>query len=52
MPLRCGRKNSANELARQFRSSGMDAIQLRTDEPYSAALGKFFENREKRRLRG
>ena len=41
-----------NDLARQFRSSGVDAIQLRTDEPYSAALGKFFENREKRRLRG
>ena len=41
-----------NDLARQFRSSGMDTIQLRTDEPYSAALGKFFENREKRRLRG
>jgi uncharacterized protein (DUF58 family) len=40
------------ELARQFRSAGIDAIQLRTDEPYSAALGKFFENREKRRLRG
>ena len=39
-------------LARQFRSSGVDTIQLRTDEPYSAALGKFFENREKRRLRG
>jgi uncharacterized protein (DUF58 family) len=41
-----------NDLARQFRSSGVDAIQLRTDEPYTAALGKFFENREKRRLRG
>jgi uncharacterized protein (DUF58 family) len=41
-----------SDLARQFRSSGVDAIQLRTDEPYSAALGKFFENREKRRLRG
>jgi uncharacterized protein (DUF58 family) len=40
------------ELARQFRSSGIDSIQLRTDEPYSAALGRFFENREKRRLRG
>ena len=36
------------ELARQFRSSGIDSIQLRTDEPYSAALGRFFENREKR----
>ena len=41
-----------NDFARQFRSSGVDAIQLRTDKPYSAALGKFFENREKRRLRG
>jgi uncharacterized protein (DUF58 family) len=41
-----------NDLARQFRSSGVDTIQLRTDEPYSAALGKFFESREKRRLRG
>ena len=30
-----------NDLARQFRSSGVDAIQLRTDEPYSAALGNF-----------
>ena len=40
------------ELARQFRSSGIDSIQLRTDEPYSATLGKFFETREKRRLRG
>jgi uncharacterized protein (DUF58 family) len=44
-------KQSEN-LARQFRMSGIDAIQLQTDEPYSAALGKFFENREKRRLRG
>jgi len=40
------------ELARQFRSSGIDTIQLHTDEAYSAALGRFFENREKRRLRG
>jgi uncharacterized protein (DUF58 family) len=41
-----------NDLARQFRSSGIDSIQLRTDQPYTAALGKFFETREKRRLRG
>ena len=41
-----------DDLARQFRSSGIDTIQLRTDEAYSGALGKFFENREKRRLRG
>jgi len=48
--LRQQRQNE--DLARQFRSSGIDTIQLRTDEAYSAALGKFFENREKRRLRG
>ena len=40
------------ELAKQFRSSGIDSIQLRTDQPYGAALGRFFETREKRRLRG
>ncbi|HEY1661262.1 MAG TPA: DUF58 domain-containing protein [Verrucomicrobiae bacterium] len=40
------------ELARQFRSSGIDSIQVRTDEPYSAALGRFFETRERRRMRG
>jgi uncharacterized protein (DUF58 family) len=47
------RQQKQNEdLARQLRSSGIDAIQLHTDESYSAALGRFFENREKRRLRG
>ena len=40
------------EVARQLRSSGIDSIQLRTDEPYAAVLGQFFEAREKRRLRG
>jgi uncharacterized protein (DUF58 family) len=45
-------QKQTEDLARQFRMSGIDTIQLRTDEPYSAALGKFFENREKRRLRG
>jgi uncharacterized protein (DUF58 family) len=40
------------DLARQFRSAGIDTIQLRTDEAYAATLGKFFETREKRRLRG
>jgi uncharacterized protein (DUF58 family) len=43
---------SQEELARMFRSANVDAIQLRTDEPYGAALGRFFETREKRRLRG
>ncbi|HEY1787766.1 MAG TPA: DUF58 domain-containing protein [Verrucomicrobiae bacterium] len=46
------RKKQLADLARQFRSSGIDAIQLRTDESYSAALGNFFETRERRRLRG
>jgi uncharacterized protein (DUF58 family) len=40
------------DLARQLRSAGVDTIQLRTDVPYGAALGRFFEAREKRRLRG
>ncbi len=40
------------ELTRLFRSAGIDSIQLRTDQPYMVALGKFFETREKRRLRG
>ncbi len=43
---------SQEQLARLFRKAGIDAMQLRTDQPYSAALGKFFETREKRRLRG
>ncbi|HTL18657.1 MAG TPA: DUF58 domain-containing protein [Patescibacteria group bacterium] len=40
------------DLARLFRSAGIDAIQLRTDQAYAAELGRFFETREKRRLRG
>ena len=30
----------------------LDFINLRTDQPYAAELGRFFETREKRRLRG
>jgi uncharacterized protein (DUF58 family) len=41
-----------DELAKMFRSAGVDSIQLRTDQAYGATLGKFFETREKRRLRG
>jgi uncharacterized protein (DUF58 family) len=41
-----------NDTARLFRSAGIDSIQLRTDQPYGAALGKFFETREKRRRHG
>ncbi|MBN2507605.1 MAG: DUF58 domain-containing protein [Verrucomicrobia bacterium] len=40
------------ELERLFQSAAIDAIQLRTDQPYAAALGRFFETREKRRARG
>jgi uncharacterized protein (DUF58 family) len=40
------------ELGRMFRSANIDAIQLLTGQPYGAALGRFFETREKRRLRG
>ncbi len=41
-----------SDTARLFRSAGIDSIQLRTDQPYGAALAKFFETRERRRLRG
>jgi uncharacterized protein (DUF58 family) len=43
---------SQEALARLFRRAGIDAMQLRTDEPYGTTLGKFFEKREKRRMRG
>ncbi len=44
-------KNQA-ELQKLFRSAGIDAIQLRTDQAYAATLGRFFETREKRRRHG
>jgi uncharacterized protein (DUF58 family) len=40
------------DLQRLFNAARIDAIQLRTDESYAAALGRFFETREKRRRRG
>jgi uncharacterized protein (DUF58 family) len=40
------------ELLRALRSSDIDAIEIRTDQPYAAALGYFFETREKRRRHG
>jgi uncharacterized protein (DUF58 family) len=40
------------ELRRLLHSSGIDFIQVRTNEPYAAALGRFFETREKRRRHG
>ncbi|MCX6902125.1 MAG: DUF58 domain-containing protein, partial [Verrucomicrobia bacterium] len=46
------RQEAQAELMRLFRKLGIDAIQLRTDQPYAAALGRFFETREKRRWHG
>lgn len=43
---------SQEELKRVFRAAGIDAIYLRTDQPYAGELARFFETREKRRLRG
>jgi uncharacterized protein (DUF58 family) len=40
------------ELLRVLRSANIDAIEVRTGEPYAAALGQFFETREKRRRHG
>ena len=40
------------ETARLFRRAGIDAMQLRTDQEYGPTLARFFETREKRRLRG
>jgi uncharacterized protein (DUF58 family) len=46
------RQRHQAELLRMFRSNSIDAIQIRTDQPYQNALGKFFETREKRLRRG
>ena len=43
---------SQTEIARVFRSAGIDSIQLRTDRPYGTELARFFETRERRRARG
>ena len=44
-------QRSQRELQKLFQAAGIDAIQLRTDQPYAAALGRFFDVRERRRLR-
>jgi uncharacterized protein (DUF58 family) len=46
------RAQASAELGRLFRAAGVDSLQLLTGQPYAAALGRFFENREKRRARG
>ena len=40
------------QLLRLLRRVGIDTIQLRTDQEYGVELSRFFETREKRRLRG
>ena len=40
------------ELERLLRGARIDAIRVRTSEPYAAALGRFFETRERRRRHG
>jgi uncharacterized protein (DUF58 family) len=40
------------DMAKLFRSAGIDSMQLRTDQAYGVTLGRFFETREKRRRRG
>jgi len=46
------RQQHQTELERLLRSARIDAIRVRTNEPYAAALGRFFETRERRRLHG
>ncbi len=45
-------ERTQKELDRLFRSAGIDAIRVCTDEPYDGALARFFENRERRRRHG
>jgi uncharacterized protein (DUF58 family) len=47
------RQNKAQaETLRLFAASNIDAIQLRTDRPYTTELGQFFDTRERRRRHG
>jgi len=46
------RTAARQETQRVFNSLRIDSIQLRTDRPYAAELGRFFETREKRRRHG
>lgn len=46
------RIKAAETLKKVFTSARIDAIELRTDQPYEAGLARFFETREKRRRHG
>ena len=44
--------DSRTEVLRLLRNAAVDSIEVLTDQPYAAALGRFFETREKRRRHG
>jgi uncharacterized protein (DUF58 family) len=46
------REQTLAGLRKQLLGFGIDSVQLVTDQPYGLELGRFFETREKRRLRG
>jgi len=46
------RSKHQSDLLRLLRSAKIDAIEVRTDQPYASALGQFFETRERRRRHG
>ena len=41
---------SAKRMVNDFRSEGVDTLELKTDAPYMAALQRFFKTRERRRV--
>lgn len=45
-------EKAQSELKKIFTSARIDAIKLKTGEPYAGALGRFFETRERRRRHG
>ncbi len=45
-------EKTRRELERLFRQAKVDAIRVRTDEPYDRALQQFFDTRERRRRHG
>jgi hypothetical protein len=40
----------ARRLVNDFRSEGIDTLELKTDSPYMPALQRFFKTRERRRV--
>jgi hypothetical protein len=45
-----GSLERGRRLASDFRSEGVDTLQLQTDSPYIPALQRFFKTRERRRV--